>query len=76
MLFFPFFQFTRSCLGGNKQLSQDVRPPLLGEEDTTLQFESRFESGNLAKVSFFILLKDDYNCARLCNPTVERATTV
>ncbi|RXG56017.1 hypothetical protein Avbf_04124 [Armadillidium vulgare] len=41
--------FSRSCVGGNKQLNHDVRPALNGEEDFTLQFESRFESGNLAK---------------------------
>ncbi|XP_069986707.1 cytosolic carboxypeptidase 2 isoform X2 [Penaeus vannamei] len=42
--------FSRSCVGGNKFLNEDVRPPLEDENDTTLQFESRFECANLAKV--------------------------
>ncbi|XP_018012449.1 uncharacterized protein LOC108669580 [Hyalella azteca] len=42
--------FSRSCVGGNKHVSDEVRPPLTSEADSTLQFESRFESGNLAKV--------------------------
>ncbi|XP_076028749.1 cytosolic carboxypeptidase 3-like isoform X2 [Oratosquilla oratoria] len=41
--------FTRSCVGGNKYVSDDVRPALVDETDATLQFESRFECGNLAK---------------------------
>ncbi|KAK7077233.1 Cytosolic carboxypeptidase 2 [Halocaridina rubra] len=41
--------FSRSCVGGNKFLNEDVRPPLEEENDTTLQFESRFECGNLGK---------------------------
>ncbi|XP_068230419.1 cytosolic carboxypeptidase 2-like isoform X1 [Palaemon carinicauda] len=41
--------FSRSCVGGNKFLNEDVRPPLEDENDTTLQFESRFECGNLGK---------------------------
>ncbi|XP_045111207.1 cytosolic carboxypeptidase Nna1-like isoform X2 [Portunus trituberculatus] len=41
--------FSRSCVGGNKYLNEDVRPPLEDENDTTLQFESRFECGNLGK---------------------------
>ncbi|XP_050714852.1 cytosolic carboxypeptidase 2-like isoform X2 [Eriocheir sinensis] len=41
--------FSRSCVGGNKYLNDDVRPPLDDENDTTLQFESRFECGNLGK---------------------------
>ncbi|XP_042237188.1 cytosolic carboxypeptidase Nna1-like isoform X6 [Homarus americanus] len=41
--------FSRSCVGGNKYLNEDVRPPLEDEKDTTLQFESRFECGNLGK---------------------------
>ncbi|KAF2362086.1 Peptidase M14 carboxypeptidase A [Trinorchestia longiramus] len=42
--------FSRSCVGGNKHVSDEVRSPLSSEDDNTLQFESRFESGNLAKV--------------------------
>ncbi|XP_045593717.1 uncharacterized protein [Procambarus clarkii] len=41
--------FSRSCVGGNKYLNDEVRPPLEDETDTTLQFESRFECGNLGK---------------------------
>ncbi|KAK8738144.1 hypothetical protein OTU49_004067 [Cherax quadricarinatus] len=42
--------FSRSCVGGNKYLNEDVRPSLQDDSDTTLQFESRFECGNLGKV--------------------------
>ncbi|CAL4122745.1 unnamed protein product, partial [Meganyctiphanes norvegica] len=41
--------FSRSCLGGNKYLNDEVHPPLDGAEDNTLQFESRFECANLGK---------------------------
>ncbi|KAF4524535.1 hypothetical protein B566_EDAN002808 [Ephemera danica] len=38
--------FSRSCVGGMRADSE----PLKEKEDRTLQFDSRFESGNLAKV--------------------------
>ncbi|XP_071546044.1 uncharacterized protein [Panulirus ornatus] len=41
--------FSRSCVGGNKYLNDDVRPAVEDEHGTTLQFESRFECGNLGK---------------------------
>ncbi|KAK4324423.1 hypothetical protein Pmani_004939 [Petrolisthes manimaculis] len=45
--------FSRSCVGGNKYVNDDVRPPLQDNNDTTLQFEARFECANLAKRDSF-----------------------
>ena len=44
-----FPQFMKSRVGGNRNGCRSVGPRLQDENDTTLIFESRFESGNLAK---------------------------
>ena len=46
----------RSRVGGSRGGPTQVAVQLETEEDTTLQFESRFESGNLAKaVQVYVL---------------------
>lgn len=42
-------QFMRSCVGGSRNGTSKCAVELESENDTTLIFESRFESGNLAK---------------------------
>ncbi|XP_025088397.1 uncharacterized protein LOC112560646 isoform X7 [Pomacea canaliculata] len=43
------YQFMRSCVGGSRNGTSKCAVELESENDTTLIFESRFESGNLAK---------------------------
>ncbi|CAF1633061.1 unnamed protein product, partial [Adineta ricciae] len=41
--------FVRSRIGGNREGCRSAAVPLQGDVDTTVLFESRFESGNLMK---------------------------
>lgn len=48
-LWYFYFQFVRSRVGGLRSGPQKCNIELESEQDDTLIFESRFESGNLAK---------------------------
>lgn len=43
------FQFTKSRIGGSRNGCEQCSVKLKSDIDTTLIFESRFESGNLGK---------------------------
>ena len=49
MIFCLCFKFVKSRIGGSREGCQKAFSDLGGEADETLNFESRFESGNLMK---------------------------